>query len=87
VIDQHFIARSRYNRLFSALAKYPSYSCIGIDEATAIIISGNKVKVAGQSQVIIMRHPKQLSITNEGLIKWKDIEFGIYTNGDEFSLN
>ncbi|HKO81002.1 MAG TPA: cyanophycinase, partial [Chitinophagaceae bacterium] len=40
VIDQHFIVRSRYNRLLSALAKYPLLACIGIDEATAIIIHG-----------------------------------------------
>src|SRR5258706_2725537 len=38
IIDQHFIVRSRYNRLLSALAKYPNLSCIGIDEATAIIV-------------------------------------------------
>lgn len=86
VIDQHFIARSRYNRLFSALAKYPGYSCIGIDEATAIVVSGNKVKVAGESQVVVMRKPKQLKITAEGLIKLKDIDFSIYTAGDEFSI-
>ena len=42
VIDQHFIVRSRYNRLLSALAKYPFYACIGIDEATAIIVRAIK---------------------------------------------
>jgi cyanophycinase len=85
IIDQHFIVRSRYNRLLSALAKYPSYSCIGIDEATAIIVQGNKVKVSGESQVIVMRRPVQLKITSKGLIKIKDIEFSIYTDGDEFT--
>ena len=87
IIDQHFIVRSRYNRLLSALAKYPSYTCIGIDEATAIIVQGNKVKVTGESQVIVMRKPKQLKITSKGLIKIKDIEFSIYTDGDEFTLS
>src|SRR4051794_25051208 len=37
IIDQHFIVRSRYNRLLSALARFPAFTCIGIDEATAII--------------------------------------------------
>ena len=87
VIDQHFIARSRYNRLLSAIAKYPNYSCIGIDEATAIIVHGNKVKVTGESQVVVMRKPVGLKITSSGLIKWKDIQFSIYTNGDEFTIN
>ena len=87
VIDQHFIARSRYNRLLSALARFPSICCIGINEATAIIVQRNKVKVTGEGQVIVMRKPEQLKITSTGLIKWKDIQFSIYTTGDEFTIN
>jgi cyanophycinase len=87
IIDQHFIARSRYNRLLSALAMHPSLSCIGIDEATAIIIKGNKVTVTGESQVILMRKPEQLKITPGGLIKLKDIQFSIYTSGDQFLIS
>src|SRR6476659_4713664 len=45
IIDQHFIARSRYNRMLTAIAKYPTLPCIGIDEGTAIIVHGNNVKV------------------------------------------
>ena len=87
IIDQHFIVRSRYNRLLSALANYPSHYCIGIDETTAIIIQGNKVKVTGESQVIVLRKPKNLVITSTGLIKWKDIQFSIYASGDEFTFD
>jgi cyanophycinase len=84
VIDQHFVVRSRYNRLLSALAKYPSLACIGIDEATAIIVSGNRIKVSGEGQVIVMRKPNQMKITATKLIKFKDISFSIFTDGDEF---
>jgi len=87
VIDQHFIARSRYNRLLSALARYPMLTCIGIDEATAIIVYKNKVRVSGLSQVIVMGKPEGLAITNTKLIKLKDLHFSIYTDGDEFTLN
>ena len=87
VIDQHFIARSRYNRLLSALAKYPLLTCIGIDEATAIIVHQNRVKISGQSQVVVMRKPEGLAVTKTKLIKLKDIHFSIYTDGDEFTLN
>lgn len=87
VIDQHFVARSRYNRLLSAIAKYPLLTCIGIDEATAIIVHQNKVKVSGQSQVIVMRKPEGLTFTKEKLVKLKDLQFSIYTDGDEFTLN
>jgi cyanophycinase len=86
IIDQHFVARSRYNRLLSALAAYPSLACIGIDEATAIIVQQNKIKVSGQRQVIVMQNPKGLTVTPDRLIKFKDIQFSIYTNGDEFVL-
>lgn len=87
LIDQHFVARSRYNRLLSALQKYPTASCIGIDEATAIVVQGNQVKVSGVSQVIVMQNPESLKVTDAGLIKWKDIRFSIYTDGDIFSIN
>lgn len=86
IIDQHFIVRSRYNRLFSAIAKFPSLACIGIDEETAIIVQGNKVKVAGMRQVVLMMKPVDLKITSEGLIKFKDMQFGIYTDGDSFEI-
>jgi cyanophycinase len=86
VIDQHFIVRSRYNRLLSAIAKYPSLPCIGIDEATAIIVHGNSVKVTGESQVIVLKHPEQVQITSKGLIKLKDLQFSVYTDGDEFNI-
>ncbi len=86
IIDQHFIVRSRYNRLLSALAKYPALPCIGIDEATAIVVHGNKVKVTGESQVIVLKHPEYVQITSKGLIKLKDLQFSMYTAGDEFSI-
>ncbi len=84
VIDQHFIVRSRYNRLLSALASFPLLACIGIDEETAIVVEGNHVKVTGSSQVIVMRNAKKLQVTESNLIKFKDIEFSLYSNGDEF---
>ena len=87
VIDQHFVVRSRYNRLLSALALYPTLACIGIDEETAIIVQGNKIKVTGGGQVILVRSPRELKVTTGKLIKFKDVEFSIYTEGDEFLLH
>jgi len=82
IIDQHFLKRSRYNRLISALAAHPDLVCIGIDESTAIIVHGNKAKVAGESQVIRFANPKALKNTDKGLLKFKQAEFGIFTAGD-----
>jgi cyanophycinase len=86
IIDQHFIVRSRYNRLLSAMAAFPSIACIGIDEETAIIVQGNTVKIAGTGQVIVMKNIIKLEVTGSGLIKFRDIDFGIYTGGDEFLI-
>ena len=86
VIDQHFIIRSRYNRLLSAIAEYPTLTCIGIDETTAIIVSGNKVEVTGDGQVVVFKNPKELKIADHDLIKFKDLRLSIYTKGDTFFL-
>lgn len=88
IIDQHFLRRSRFNRLISALTAYPTYQCIGIDEGTAVIIQGQgrKVTVAGQSQVLRISEPKQLKVNGQGLIKMDDLRFSLYTAGDQFTL-
>ena len=86
IIDQHFIVRSRYNRLLSALAKYPRLPCIGIDESTAIIVHGKNVTVTGESEVILFSDLKNLRITKQGYIKFDDVKMSVYTEGDHFQL-
>ena len=86
IIDMHFVARSRYNRLLTAIARFPTLPCIGIDEGTAIIVHGNNVKVAGASQVIVFSHPQNLRVTKNDYIKFEDVRMSIYTNGDSFQL-
>ncbi|MEO8713207.1 MAG: cyanophycinase [Parafilimonas sp.] len=86
IIDMHFVTRSRYNRLLTAIIKFPTLPCIGIDEGTAIIVHGNNVKVAGASQVIVFSHPQNLRVTKDGYIKFDDVRMSIYTQGDSFQL-
>ena len=86
VIDQHFIRRSRYNRMLSALQAYPKLASIGIDEATAIIVSGKDVRVEGVGQVILFADPVGLKVTETGLIKYDDIRLSVFTAGDRFRL-
>jgi len=87
IIDQHFVVRSRFNRLLSLTMENPNLKCIGIDESTAIVVSGDKVKVVGLSQVLVFdvqgKNPN-LQGTKLGA---KDINLSIYLDGDEFSLN
>ncbi len=89
IIDQHFIARSRYNRLLAVLAAYPSYPCIGIDEGTAIIVNGNQISVTGVSQVVLLRSPakQKIGIKENGIINMRNVQLDILTAGDKFNLN
>lgn len=86
IIDQHFLKRSRFNRLISALNAYPTYQCIGIDEGTAIIVQRKKVTVSGVSQVLKISDPKNLKTNGKQLIKMDDLRFSLYTDGDSFRL-
>jgi cyanophycinase len=87
IIDQHFIVRSRYNRLLSALAKFPKYLCIGIDESTAIIVDQNKVTVTGTGQMVTLCCPKIASTKKpNSLIKFRDAKLSVYTSGDSFKI-
>jgi cyanophycinase len=85
IIDQHFITRSRYNRLLSVLAKFPSYLCIGIDEGTALIIQHNIATVTGEGQVVRLCCPKKVQ-TDGTLIKLQDALLSVYTSGDSFEI-
>lgn len=82
IVDQHFIKRSRYNRLISALAKYPDFPCIGVDESTAIIVEGKKITVAGESQVVVFTRPQGLEVNAKGQIKFKHVDMAVLTAGD-----
>lgn len=86
IIDQHFIKRSRYNRLFSALAAHPDLTCIGIDESTAIIVKGDTVEVMGENQVVVAKNPEGLSVSPEGRITFQDIQLQILADGARFVL-
>lgn len=86
IIDMHFVTRSRYNRLLTAIEKYPTLPCIGIDEGTAIIVHNKNIKVAGASQVIVFSNPQNLRVTKDGYIKFDDVKMSIYTAGDDFNL-
>ncbi len=54
ILDQHFLARGRKPRLITALAKSPGLVGLGIDEETALIVSGRKLEVLGKSSVTVM---------------------------------
>ncbi|ENZ01035.1 cyanophycinase [Clostridium thermobutyricum] len=54
VIDQHFAQRGRIGRLLTAVAEHPGILGIGIDENTAIVVTGNLIKVIGNGSVYVI---------------------------------
>jgi cyanophycinase len=65
-VDQHFIARKRFNDLNGLIKQYPKYLGVGIDEATAVIVSGSTAKVMGRSKVNVLdasKDPKNPAVT------------------------
>jgi cyanophycinase len=52
VVDQHFLRRSRVNRLLGVLAERPHLIGLGIDEGTALVLQGDKWSVVGRSYVL-----------------------------------
>lgn len=87
IIDQHFIKRSRYNRLISVLTDHPDKKVIGIDEGTAIIVSGKQARVVGQSQVVVITPPNKLKWSNEGKVAFRDAHISLFLSGDKFKMN
>jgi cyanophycinase len=51
IIDQHFSQRHRLARLKKLIEKYKDKTGYGIDEGTALVISGDSVKVIGPGTV------------------------------------
>jgi len=86
IIDQHFVWRSRHNRLLTAVLEYPEYACIGIDESTAILVRGNNAEVVGESQVLVYRNPKGSKRIANNKLGGKNIILDIYLPGDTFAV-
>ena len=57
LIDQHFLARNRQERLLGALAAHPGLVGLGIDEGAAVVVRGGRLTAFGQSEVVICDSP------------------------------
>ena len=86
VIDQHFVVRSRYNRLLSLIIENPTYQGIGVDEGTAILVKNNEAEVVGRAQVIVFKNPKRSQKFKTDKLGAQGITLDIYLNGEKFKL-
>jgi cyanophycinase len=57
-IDQHVNTRERAADILSVLQKHPALLGIGLDEATAIVVTGDRCEVAGAGKVRFFAGPE-----------------------------
>ncbi|MFZ5517234.1 MAG: cyanophycinase [Candidatus Zhuqueibacterota bacterium] len=89
IIDQHFIARKRHNRLISLVLEHPKLAGIGIDEDTAILVSpDDSFRVIGTGSVVIYdaRKAKSVRMDQSGLLAGQGLTMSILLAGDKFRL-
>jgi cyanophycinase len=58
-VDQHFFARKRTADMTGLMKKYSQYLGIGIDESTAIVVTGSTAEVIGRSKVAFFDYSKK----------------------------
>ncbi|MBW4513497.1 MAG: cyanophycinase [Scytonematopsis contorta HA4267-MV1] len=69
VIDQHFSQRGRLGRLISALVQQPAVLGFGIDENTAMVVTGNQFEVFGEGCVTIVDESEVLHSNIDEILK------------------
>ncbi|MCS6992182.1 MAG: cyanophycinase [Chitinophagales bacterium] len=86
IVDQHFIVRSRYNRMLTAVMEFPTYQCIGIDENTALLVRGRTATVIGEAQVVVLQQPVRVRQNSKGFLALDDVKFSVYLSGESFFI-
>ena len=66
IVDQHYSQRDRGSRLAKAVAAHPSLLGVGIDEATAVLVSGREARVIGRATVAVLRQGKVEQVLKTG---------------------
>ncbi len=89
IIDQHFVARKRHNRLISVVLEHPNLIGVGIDESTAIIVRGGRTfDVAGEGDVIVYdaRHATDVRADTAGTLAGANLSMHVLSAGDSYNL-
>lgn len=85
IIDQHFLKRSRQNRLTSAVLDRPHLIGVGVDEGTAILVNEDEsFKVLGMSAVMIIDARKSEISINNGNYQVRNLKVDLLTHGLEY---
>jgi cyanophycinase len=93
VVDQHFAQRGRIGRLLGAIAQNPRQLGLGLDENTAVIVEGERLRVIGKGAVHIL-DGSESTYSNLGeshedqekVMSVFDVKLHVLSEDNEFSL-
>lgn len=54
IVDQHFLKRTRHNRLLSLLMEHPDHLGLGVDEGAALLVKDGRLRVLGDASVLVL---------------------------------
>jgi len=92
IVDQHFAARRRQNRLYSVILEHPDLLGVGVDEATAVwvrpdgsfeVLGDGTVTVIDASGARIVRTPRE---GRRDLLGGHGLQVELLTAGDRYDL-
>jgi cyanophycinase len=78
IVDQHFAERGRIGRLAIAVGVRPELLGIGIDEDTAVVITGDRMRVIGSGDVYVLDG----SVSSQS----EEIALTLLASGSEFDI-
>lgn len=92
IIDQHFAERGRIGRLLGAVAHNPRELGVGIDEDTAILVTGKMFRVLGTGAVTVVdglqvTHSNIAEARPERTLSMHDVTLHVLATGDAFDLD
>ncbi|HYC78822.1 MAG TPA: cyanophycinase [Planctomycetota bacterium] len=64
VVDQHYLARSRMERLINVLLDHPGLRGVGVDERTAAVFFPDRIEALGEGQVVLIDPPSGVEDRN-----------------------
>ncbi|QTC90271.1 cyanophycinase [Brevundimonas goettingensis] len=92
IIDQHFAERGRYGRLLGAVAHNPRLLGIGIDENTAVVVEGRRLRVLGSGAAYVVdgetaTHSNIAEARSDRALSMFDVRMHVLSSGDRFDLD
>lgn len=89
IIDQHFIARQRQNRLISLVLEQPDLVGVGIDESTAVIVAPDQTfEVFGEHTVMVIdaSEAEAIGTDADGDLSGHGLQLHLLQSGDRYDL-